>query len=152
MTAMISSTVGGSRGLAMAYVAWRPALVKARGASPASGGVQRDPEICSSLAAGSEGKGRGWVSELHRRFATAEKVLELVPAEQRKENRLRPVPRNRLTTSELALLFAYKLTFTELGEKPTSPIRAAEPNRIAERSIQLGSSSKLRGAKPHVFT
>jgi hypothetical protein len=47
-------------------------------------------------------------------LATAEKVLELVPAEQREENRLRPVTRTRLTTSELALLFAYKLAFTEL--------------------------------------
>jgi hypothetical protein len=77
-------------------------------------------------------------------LATAKKVLELVPVEMRKENRLWTPPRTRLTTSELALLFAYKLAFTELGEKPSLPLRAPAPNPIAGRSIQLGSTVQVR--------
>jgi hypothetical protein len=77
-------------------------------------------------------------------LATAKKVLELVPAEMRNENRLRTPPRTRLTTSELALLYAYKLTFAELGRKRSLPIRAAEPNPDAGRSIQLGSTVRVR--------
>jgi hypothetical protein len=78
-------------------------------------------------------------------LATAQKVLELVPAELREENRLRTRRSTRLTTSELALLFAYKLTFTEqLGVTRSLPIHAAEPNLGAGRSIQLGSTVRVR--------
>ena len=78
-------------------------------------------------------------------LTTAEKVLEMVPTEQREENRLRTPRRTRqLTDSELALLFTYKLAFTKLGKKPSLPIRAAEPNPGARRSIQLGSAVLVR--------
>ena len=80
--------------------------------------------------------------------ATAKKVLELVPAELRAENRGRTRTRTRLSTSELQLLFAYKLTFKGLGYTAENGIAERERDVPTSTSESSSAAVDARVAQP----